>query len=147
MPLGIKVIQFSTLKEWAANLSFSVINCLRQLIFYRKGISFWHTSSSTEKLSSHWSNTFPYGLTKLCVGFGQYPGILGHHPNKRYLRIFLQLGWASSLGTGEIPGGNSYCWVVRPGLMQLFTQSLKVKVWTKQSEQKKRKGGMMSFQV
>lgn len=146
MPLGIKAMQFSTLNEWAANFSFSVLCCLRQLIFNRKGIGY-DTLPPTEKIKFSivqyfclWAHSVPPSW------FGKCTGILGHHPNKRCLRIFLQLDWTMSLGTGEIPEG-SCSWAVRPRLMQLFTQSLKVNVWTKQGEKKNRKGGMKSFQV
>lgn len=138
MPLGIKAIQFSTLKEWAANFSVTAWN---NSFLIEKTLLLTHflQHKKKKKKNSHWSNTFVCGLTQ----YHQAPSVWGlgnakvFWEKKKCLRVFLQLGSATSLGTVEIPEG-SWFWEVRPRLMQLFTQSLKVNVWAPRESNKRR---------
>lgn len=122
MLLWIKATQFSTLKDWVLNLHFSVIYCLRQVIFNRKGIVsdkqfsikpniFLLTGSSSSTVCSmlgcYFSNAQVFqGITQL-----------------KAISALLHLPQSLPWETGEVPEGSGY-YGVTPELMKKYTQSL-----------------------
>lgn len=122
MLLWIKATQFSTLKDWVLNLHFSVIYCLRQVIFNRKGIV-------SDKQFSIKPNIFLLtgsSSSTVCSMLGCYfsnaqvfQGITQLKPSQPFPIQPQSLPW----GTEEVPEGSGY-YGVTSELMQKYTQSL-----------------------